>query len=242
MLMIAMGMICGCSDRNPPPPQVPVPPPVGTEPPGAREVEPAKPLPAPTVPTAAPAPVEQGIPEAGAFVELWTRMGRPRIAVVVDAPQEGKLSPADGAATSTASPRDVSAMYLDPAGDGKNVVKAMDFRMLESDLSEWIRCGGQVTVVNAEAASQADIIIRAQVRPPDVSPKGATTVVLCETSNVSGAEILTQTSADVSLPISKTQTRDLARFLAKRSMDGMMSAWMKRGLPPSQTPATLPAR
>src|SRR5215218_850787 len=116
--LVLMGV--GCADKSVPPPRVFVPPVHDGAPLHAREAD--RPLPReafetdpPSAPFDDPPVVSQQIPGQAAFVDAYTRVGRPRIAFTVNNPNRAD-----------------------------RWTRSIDYQALKTTLADWFASNGQV--------------------------------------------------------------------------------------------------
>lgn len=251
-----MGLgIVGCIDNSPPPPRVPVPAP-GYSAPITRRDDAYKPLPA-DAPPVDQLPfndvpiISQQPPEMPAFVDAYRKVGSPRIVVFVNR----SLDPNPG--------QDISG-YLRPGEYDEANAREIDYEAMETILTDWISCGGQVTIVSPLMARQrlteeqyrqlqegrpqvqsqiveqlgADIFINMRIRPTKQTVQGLELRLLGEALNVRGGESLARAVVDVPPPLTKPVINDYTRFVARKIMDGMLGSWSAP--PPTDRPTTRP--
>jgi hypothetical protein len=234
-LMSAGGLsgLAGCRE-TPPPPRVPVPvyEPSQRRDTVSREVE--KPLPPPRYanPDAYPpfddVPlVSQQAPETPAFLDAYRRVGSPRIVVFVN-------RNFDSTQTGTAKPDELRA-------------KTLDYEAIENIMTDWLACGGQVTIISPVMARQkagrsdltfeqvqqlgADILVRVTAHPTKQTPDGPEVRMVAEALNVKGGQSISRAVVDVPPPLEKTTINTYTRFMARKLMDGMIGSWLTPAAP-----------
>jgi len=234
-VLIALALAVGCQPA-PPPPRVPVP----ADDRGAhvREREEMRPLPSNSYddPTVGPpfddVPlVSQRPPEQRAFVEAYRNVGSPRVAVFVVG-QEGDA----GAA-------------------------AIDYEAVETIMSDWLACDGQVSLMAPSLATRrlsesedrtalaqlgADVAVSVRAASTPSSRDGKSLRLVAQAVNTRGGDSIGRAVVDVPPPLEKGQINDYTRFLARKLMDDMAQTW--RAVPPAardrrvDVPATTPSR
>jgi hypothetical protein len=237
--MVAVAMVgsiwtlSGCRDNTPPPPRVPVPAPQARrdDPVTYRqERDDAKPLPPQPrqdtrLPYDDPPLVGQEPPEQPAFVDAYHRVGSPRITVFVSREPDGKYDAAD--------------------------VRAIDYDAIETTLSDWLSCNGNVTIMSPALARQrltdqqvkeldrgsgaglsdvaqtlaADIVVRVQVHPTRKSDDGVGMRLTGEAMNTRGGQSLGRAVADVPPPLEEPTINSATRYVSRKLMDEMMATW-----------------
>lgn len=151
-----------------------------------------------------PALVTQSPPEQRAFVDAYTRVGRPRIALVVDA---------SGAA----------------AGGDDAAPRAIDYQAVETIMRDWIRSNGQVTLISVppgnNPASNIDIFVHVRAEPTRQAQQNVAVRMVAEATNTRDGVIIGSAVVDVPPPLEKTQINTYTRFLARKLMDDMAATW-----------------
>jgi hypothetical protein len=170
IMLLSLGMMSGCVDRTPPPPDADIPRGRGGP---YREHEPVKPLPGQGGPQEAgglpPPPyydaplVSQETPEQRAFVDAYNAVGRPRIVVFVNRTLEGDLIPVnaddeavgrrDGYERTVESrdrynDREPAERYLRPGEYDEIATKQIDYEAIETILTDWLAAGGRTEIVS----------------------------------------------------------------------------------------------
>lgn len=246
-----IGMGVGCIDNSPPPPRVPVP----SNDRGAvvtrsdDGIKPIAPNPAyqPAPPFADEPLIIQQPPEQPAFVDAYRKVGSPRIVVLVNR-------------SLAANPGQDTAGYLNPGEYDEINARNVDYQAMETILTDWLACGGQVTIISptmvrqrltdqqytelqqgrpqvqAEMINQlgADILVQLQARPTKQTLQGLEIRLLGEALNVKGGESLARAVVDVPPPLTKPQLNEYTRYVARKMMDDMLGAW---GAPTPAAPA-----
>ena len=212
--MMGLTLCAGCRDGSPPVPYTP-PPARGYET-GLREHESPKPMPEGHM-GAAPRPFDDEPllvdtpPEARRFVAIYNKVGRPRITVIVD----------------------------------PTIGPSIDYSMMELLLTDWMAADGQVSIVsstvartrlskdqvkmaeggNADAVRDvADILIHVTAGPSQ-QREVRDVRILAEAMEVRGGDSLARAAVDMNAPMSKSKLNEYTRFLARKMMDGMTTAW-----------------
>lgn len=203
-LVIAMALVTGCRDTNPPPPRVPIPAQSQRQD-RAAVSDPVKPLPPPPEPEFHPpfddAPlVSQRPPEQPAFLDAYRRVGSPPIMLFVNRTLEGKIvpvNPDDPIARAEIvrqrgrrDPDTTSAtVYLHPGQYDEVSAKALDYEAIENIMTDWLACSGQTTVISPMMA-------RKQLGDEQLKTlQEGRPSVLGEVATRTGAEVLIQVQA-----------------------------------------------
>jgi hypothetical protein len=245
--LFGCSIVIGCRDDNPPPPRVPVPA-ASDDSATFHRGEPMKPLPPPRAADATPPPpfndepiVDQQPPEQPAFVDAYHRVGSPKIVLFVNRTLQGDVVPSNS-----------------------HRVQTLDYEAIENIMTDWLAADGQVTLISpimarqrlsdeqvrelqqnrpqamSEAVHQlgADIFIQVNARPTRQTAQGMEIRLVAEAINTKGGESLARAVVDVPPPLEKTTINKYTRFLSRKLMDGMMSAWLAP--PPPQSPEAPP--
>lgn len=156
-----------------------------------------------------------------------------------------------------------TTVYLHPGQYDAADLQALDYSEMESRLTEWLGCEGQIVLVSPDyvrghltdqqvndlqsgkaaglkdlsQATGADILIQIQAHPVR---RGDQLVVLLigQAVNVRGGESLAQASVEMPTPIDRYALNNYTRFLARKLIHGMVGAWTAG--PPVAPPATQP--
>jgi hypothetical protein len=212
---IALVLALGCQPA-PPPPRVPVP----SDDRGApvREREAMRPLPPPNSydePNVGPpfddVPlVAQRPPEQRAFVEAYRNVGSPRVAVFVVGQQ----------------------------GDANTA--AIDYEAVETIMSDWLACDGQVSLMAPSLATRrlgeseeratlaqlgADVAVTVRAATTPSSRDGKSLRLVAQAVNTRDGDSIGRAVVDVPPPLEKSQINDYTRFLARKLMDDMSQTW-----------------
>jgi hypothetical protein len=218
-----------------------------------------KPLPPPrTADTTPPPPyndapiIDQQPPEQPAFVDAYHRVGSPKIVLFVNRTLEGDVIAAH------------DDRYLHHGQYDEADAKSLDYEAIENIMTDWLAADGQVTIISpimarqrltdeqvkeiqqgrpqamSEAVHQlgADIFVQVQAHPTQQTSHGLEIRLIAEAINVKGGESLARAVVDVPPPLEKTTINKYTRFLSRKLMDGMMSAWLAP--PPPQSPEPPP--
>lgn len=222
--------IIGCT-TPPPPPRVAVP--LSPEEAGSVKTYPQlRPLRQPTAQEMIPPPafddaplVTQAVPEEPAFVNAYNRVGRPRIAVVVNR----TLSDA------------TDESYLAPGQYDEAQAKAIDYQAIELVLTDVLSAGGKVALVNPTMRvangekPNADMVIQVNARPTKQTAAGLEFRILVEAINTRDGESVARAFVDVPPPLDKVTITKYARFLARKTMAGTANAWATMANEPPTT-------
>lgn len=283
--------VLGCADRTPPPPRAPVPTYENRDIPITRRDDGMKPLPAPQDPyTAADVPpfddpplVSQQPPEQPAFLEAYRRVGSPRIVLFVNRTLEGRIVPVTPESPlrnpdqprrdpfggeyrddryeprPPVDPRE-SDVYLRP---GEYDTRSIDYEAIETIMTDWLSCSGQVTIISPTMARQrltdqqvreiqegrpqalseiaqqldADILVQVQARPTRQTQQGLEIRVIAEAMNIKGGQSVGRAVVDVPPPLVKTTINRYTRFMTRKLMDGMIGSWLVMPPPKTDQPA-----
>jgi hypothetical protein len=162
--------------------------------------------------------------------------------------------------TGPAEYHETTTVYLHPGQYDAASMAQLDYEEMESLLSEWIGCNGQVTLVSPgfirshlsdqdvaalqagkssglEALSKgtnADVLIQITAHP--VERQGQVVVLLvAEAINVRGGESLAHASVEMPTPVDRYTLNNYTRFLARKVIHDMTNTWEAAG-PPSTQP------
>jgi hypothetical protein len=246
--ILASGGVIGCFDNSPPPPRVHVPP--GDGPNGAplRERDLNKPMPRDEMANQLPPPpfndapiVNQRPPEQTGFVDAYNRVGRPRIAVVMNHSLEGNL------VATSASPAQDSYDRNRPPADLR-----IDYQAMENALCDVLACNGQVTLITPTIVRQkltsaqmndlqngreqaltnlanqtgADVLVQVQARPTEPTRDGPQVRLYAEAINTQGGVSIGRAVYDAAYPLDKAQIDSSMRQVGRKLEDEMTGTWM----------------
>jgi hypothetical protein len=133
---------------------------------------------------------------------------------------------------------------------------------MQTILTDWLACGGRVAVVSPEAARQAlnpqqahnldsgqgvngkefsdriraDVLVSVRAEVTRQSGNGPAIRFIAEASNLAGGESLGRAVVDVPPPLDKPQINTYTRFVARKLMQDMTSAWTAFGATPTTAP------
>ena len=243
--VLGLSGLAGCHE-DPPPPRVPVPvyQPSDRRDAVSREVE--KPLPPPRYanPDAFPpfddVPlVSQQAPETPTFLDAYHRVGSPRMVVFVNRNYDSTQAGASHADELPAT--------------------ALDYEAMENIMTDWLACGGQVTMISPVMARQkaghydltfdqvqqlgADVFVRVEAHPTRQG-QGTVLRMVAEALNVKGGQSIARAVVDVPPPLEKPTINTYTRFMARKLMDGMIGSWLtpvnpdNRAAPVDRAPQT----
>lgn len=248
LLAAASAIFAGCQPASPPP-RVAVPDATHGNPNATYEQDPVKPLPSEASRGAIPAPpyddqplVTQRPPEQRAFVEAYERVGKPRIAVLLN-PQ-----------LRTGAEDDLAA-------------RSIDYMAMETILADWFSSNGRVALISPTAARQrlsdqqikalqsgdaavarqvaeqltADVMVLVQVETTRQVNNQAARIV-AEAVNVRGGQSVGRAVVDVPPPLEKPKLNEATRFLARKMMDDMTNTWNAFPVTPPPGAETAPAQ
>jgi hypothetical protein len=232
----------GCStDRVPPPAPARVPD--RDERMMSNDLQNTRPLPTPVRDDLPPPPfddvplVSQEAPETPRFVDAYEHVGRPRIVVWV------AHTPGD---------------YYDDAA-----TREIDFAAVETILTDWLSANGKVSVISPGSARQAlslqqaqdlntghpastqeigdklraDVLVLVHTQVTHQSGSAAAMRLVADSSNLRGGESIGRAVVDVPPPLDKPQLNKYTRFVARKLMSDMTSAWTSTGNAPPPPPA-----
>jgi hypothetical protein len=215
--VVGLALIAGgCASEPPPQAAVPVYPGTGYVP----HQPPPKPLPeSATNPPPAVGPysdqpiLDQRLPEEQMFLEAYDKVSRPTLSVQLNRPQ--------------------NTDYYDEAG-----VRTLDYQALQTVLSDWMSCGGQVHIVTPQ--SSPDVTIQVDVHPTNQAG-GPQVRLVAQAVNTRGGDVIGNAAVDIPLPLDMGQINEYTRFIAAKLMVGMAGSWdAYAGSPPPPPPP--PAR
>lgn len=260
MLAFTFSILAGCADNSPPPPRADVPPPgVKNYPP--RDAEPVKPLPDQgPLNTVSPRKPEatlptQPIPEAESFVDAYNKVGRPRIAVILNRTLDGKTIPPTTGDTAPA------AVYLRQGQYDESQAGNLNYDAMENAIADWLACNSRVTIVTGTVARMklseqqlndlnkglpelrqplgelldVDVLVHLQAYPIQQSTTGLKVRLVGQVLNTKGGESLGRPSVDLMLPGDSQEIVRSARTLVRMLMNGMIEGWYVK------QPTTVPA-
>ena len=215
--MMGLTLCAGCRDSSPAVPYTP-PPARGYET-GLREHEGPKPMPEGRTAGmgASPRPFNDEPllvdtpPEARRFVEMYNKVGRPRITVIVD--------PTIGPSIDYGMMELLLTDWM--AADGQvSIVSPTVARARLSKEQLKSAEGG-----NADAVRDvADIMIHVTAGPSQ-QRQVRDVRILAEAMEVRGGDSLARAAVDMNAPMSKPKLNEYTRFLARKMMDGMTTTW-----------------
>lgn len=156
-----------------------------------------------------------------------------------------------------------TTVYLHPGQYDAAELQVLDYSEMESRLTEWLGCEGQIVLVapdyirghltdqqvkdlqagradglkDVSQATGADILIQIQAHPVR---RGDQLVVLLigQAVNIKGGESIAQASVEMPTPIDRYALNNYTRFLARKLIHGMVNAWTSG--PAVATPTTQP--
>ena len=248
-------LTAGCYDPTPPPPRASVPP-TGTY--TSISGAPSKPLPESA--TAEPArqttsDVPQGngsTGEEGAFVDIYQRVGSPRMTLFVNQSLQG---PANAG----------SHVYLVPGQYDESAARQIDYDTIESVMTNALAAKGKTTMVLPQLTTtqvrglqnldpdvlkalgkdnDIDVLVEVQARPVQQTPQGLQIRLVGEAVNTAGGDTIARAAVDVPPPLDKSTLNDRTRSLARKLMSDMAHTWTSprpQSAPPSNEPAPQPA-
>jgi hypothetical protein len=229
--LAALGLMAAGCAYAPSAPRVMVPPPQtdASTTPAAHEAPVNKPMPRDVYETQLPPPpfedapiLTEPTPEQAAFVDTYNRVGRPRISILLER----------------------------PANQGNDDwAKSFDDEALRTELTDWLACSGQVTLVTlpaandqSHAAPDTDVIIHVQAHPTQQYPDGMRIRLLAEASNTKDGVSIGRAFVDIPPPLDKSQINRYTRWLARKLMDDMTASWLAPDpANPGDKPAPPPA-
>jgi hypothetical protein len=151
--------------------------------------------------------------------------------------------------------RETKETYLKKGDYDELHARGIDYQMLETLLTDWMSADNQVTIMSPAAARKkltdeqikalqdgkgqiltevaktldVDILIQVQARATRQTQRGLELRIIAEAINVRGGESLARGAVDLLPPMDKVETNVKTRFLARKLMDGMTSAWTAPG-------------
>jgi hypothetical protein len=175
--------------------------------------------------------VTQPPPEQAAFVQAYTSVGSPRLAVYVN--------------------RTVDATPVIASGAS---VQRIDFQAVENVMTDWLAAGGQVTLVspvfsqslsaNPQQAqvlsalpkeSGIDVLIYIQAQEVAQADGQRSIRMVAEAINTRRGESLARALLDPPTMLDKPVINDETRFLARKLMNDMTRAWQHIPATPATT-------
>lgn len=136
------------------------------------------------------------------------------------------------------------------AGDATSI----DFDAVETIMTDWIACNGQVTLIaptigrrrlsnpqtREDLAQQlgADIVIYVQAASTRQSSDGKDLRIVAQAINTKGGEQIGRAVVDVPPKLDKPQINDYTRYLSRKLMDDMTESWTAA---PARAPSPPPA-
>lgn len=203
--VLGMMLLWGCA-RAPSTPWVMVPPPDHGQTPPADELNSRRPMPRDASATRVPPPpfedapiVSQAMPEQTAFVDIYNRVGRPRIAVIADP----AIAQGDDASTNEAVRSGLSDWL---ACNGRVAVVAAA-NAKEAD-------------ENADVVVQIHALVNSSREDPHLR-------LLAEASNTKDRISIGRAVADVPMPLEKPRIDNGTRQIARKLMDEMTTTWQQ---------------
>jgi hypothetical protein len=161
-------------------------------------------------------------PEQPAFVDTYNKVGRPRISVVIERTGAANEAPE----------------------------KMLDYDALRTQLTDWLACGGKVTMVasadDKEADQTADVAIRVQAHAAEQTEQGPRVRLLAEAVNTKDHVSIGRAFVDVPPPMEKTEINRYTRWLTRKLMEDMTASWLSpepgNARESSAPPATQPEK
>lgn len=167
-LVLVLGV--GCKPNEPPPARAPIPPPDARSGRASYTHENAgRPLPQQPAydDSGVAAPfydepiVDQQLPEQPAFVEAYSRVGRPRITVFMNRTLDGQLMPIERGNDDWRDRDPFHSADRNDSNSGNNSYTAtqykpnhVDYEEMEAMLADWLSAGGQVVMISPTMANQ----------------------------------------------------------------------------------------
>jgi len=242
-------LTAGCYDPTPPPPRASVPPP-GTY--TYLSGAPAKPMPE----SASAEPVRQPTndvpqvaspsPADGAFVDIYQRVGSPRMTLFVNQSLQGPMARTES--------------YLAPGQYDESAARRIDYDVIENVMTAALAANGKTTMVaprltdsqisglqNADPNvlkalgkdSGVDVLIQVQARPLQQTPQGLQIRLIAEAINTSDGDTVGRAVEDVPPPLEKATTEIHARLLARKLLSDMSKTWSSPRPTEQKTPAPM---
>jgi hypothetical protein len=254
-------LAAGCADNTPPPPRMPVPGPENRD--VVLERDARKPLPGELEEQDLPAPgsyddvpiLHDNPPEQRRFVQAYNRVGKPRITVFVNRTLDGRIIPVGQ--DDDDNPLDTRRRdkYLRRGEYDDAAARQIDYSAIETVLSDWMACGGQVQIISPEMVRKklspkevgdlqqgdkevlddlarqlnADVLIQAQARPTQQSYEGLHVRMIVEAIDIRGGQSIARAMVDIKPPLDRVQINEYTRFVARTLMDQMTETWENNG-------------
>ena len=178
--------------------------------------------------------VSQEAPETPKFVDAYNRVGHPRMLVWV--------------------------MHGAGANYDEVAARSIDYAAMQNLLSDWLSAGGRVAIISSDLAEQgmtpqqtqalndghaanskelsdrvhADILVVVRAQPTRQG-NGPAVRLVADASNLAGGESLGRAVVDVPPPLDKPQINTYTRFLARKLMLDMTTAWSSFGAKDDQS-------
>jgi hypothetical protein len=212
--------------------------------------------------------VDSRLPEETWFADAYNRVGKPRIAVLVNRTLDGDLIPVEPAPADQSAPPQSpppNTQYLQPGQYEDAQLQTLDYEEMESLLTQWIGSRGQVTVLAPEfvrshlsdqqlkdlqsgkasslsdlgQSTQADILIQVQAHP--TRRLGQLVILLVgQAVNIHGGESISQASVEMPMPLDRPEEENFTRFIARKLIHGMVDTWSSAPPEQSSTPQAPP--
>lgn len=222
--------------------------------------------------------VNQPVPEQRQFVEAYRQVGRPRIVVFVNRNLHGDAVPHDvgqpaidpirGNPFRPPNPidfRDPGEQYLNPGQYDDAQFRRIDFATIETTLTQWLACDGQVTILSPAAVREpltddgvrkmqadrprllgdlvknlnADVLIQVQAHPSRQAGGQLAIRLVGEAVNVRDGEQVGRATVLVPVPLESETINVFTRFVARRLMSDMTLTWAGNR-PPEPRPLPSP--
>jgi hypothetical protein len=184
--------------------------------------------------------VTQAPPEQPAFVEAYTAVGKPRIAVYINRTFQGQpnVPPTTPPETGRAQAGPGAVEIAPPA--------RIDYDAMENILTDWFSGGGKVTLVSAKLSEaqigqvqngafdglkelsdkqQVDVLIFVRASETKQSPRGLEVRLVGEAINTVGGESLGRAVVDAPPILEKRVLNEYTRFVARKLMKDMTQSW-----------------
>ena len=156
---------------------------------------------------------------------------------------------------------ETTTTWLHPGQYDEAELQTLDYAEMESLMTDWLHCNGQVTIIAPDAlrsrlseqqvkdlqagkpagaadvgqVTQADILVQLQAHP--TRRQGQLAILLiAEAVNVRGGESIAHASVEMPMPIDRYKMNNYTRFLARKLMHEMVGSWMSMPAAPQQGP------
>jgi hypothetical protein len=160
--------------------------------------------------------VNQRPPEQPAFVNAYTAVGRPRLAVLVTRTLKGLDSQAIENTLSDWMSSNGQVTLLSPTSTRSKLSEDQIKGVQHADSKSLGEVADQLGV---------DVVIRVEAEPTDQYPQTDRIRLVAEALNTKDAISLGHAFVDMPIPVQKPQINEYTRYLARKLMDDMTGTW-----------------